>query len=54
MARKSGLSLSLMTVAMLTAAPAAAQPTKDIVVFDFQMMDSSAAAGIIPPDDLDA
>jgi hypothetical protein len=54
MARKSGLSLSLMTVAMLTAAPSAAQPTKDIVVFDFQMMDSSAAAGIIPPDDLDA
>ena len=43
-----------MTMAMLTAAPAAAQPSKDIVVFNFQMMDSSAAAGIIPADDLDA
>jgi hypothetical protein len=32
----------------------AAGPAKDIVVFDFEMMDSSAAAGVIAPDDLDA
>lgn len=41
-------------MAMLTAAPAVAQPSKDIVVFDFEMMDTSAAAGIIPADELDA
>lgn len=32
---------------------AAAEPSKDIVVFDFEMMDSSAAAGIIPQDERD-
>lgn len=32
---------------------ATAEPIKDIVVFDFEMMDSSAAAGIIPVDQLD-
>jgi len=43
-----------MSMATLMAAPAAAQPTRDIVVFNFEMMDSSAGAGIIPADDLDA
>jgi hypothetical protein len=32
---------------------AAAEPAKDVVVFDFEMMDSSAAAGIIPQDERD-
>jgi len=57
MARKFGLpTCSLMGMAMLAAlqGPAAAQPAKDIVVFDFEMMDSSAGAGIIPADELDA
>ena len=54
MARKFGLSISLAAMAMLAAASATAQPSKDIVVFDFEMMDSSAGAGIIPADDLDA
>jgi hypothetical protein len=31
----------------------AAEPARDVVVFDFEMMDSSAAAGIIPEDQLD-
>jgi len=31
----------------------AAEPVKDIVVFDFEMMDSSAGAGILPPDERD-
>lgn len=31
----------------------AAEPVKEIVVFNFEMMDSSAGAGIIPQDDLD-
>jgi hypothetical protein len=31
----------------------AAGPAKDIVVFDFEMMDSSAGGGIIPPDEYD-
>lgn len=57
MARKFGLPIfSLTSMALLAAlqGPAAAQPTKDIVVFDFEMMDSSGGAGIIPPDELDA
>ncbi len=32
---------------------AAAEPVRDIVVFDFEMMDSSAGAGTSPQDDLD-
>ncbi len=32
---------------------AAAEPAKDIVVFDFEMMDSSAAAGLIQQDERD-
>jgi hypothetical protein len=54
MARKFGLSISLAAMAVLAAASASAQPSKDIVVFDFEMMDSSAGAGIIPADELDA
>ena len=54
MARKFGLPIfSLFCIALL-AIPAAAQPTRDIVVFDFEMMDSSAGSGIIPADDFDA
>jgi len=54
MARKSGLlTSSLIGMAMLGAIPALAQPTREIVVFDFEMMDSSAGAGIIPADELD-
>src|SRR5690606_9698772 len=56
MARKSGLPISLLTgIAMLAAiGPASAQPTREVVVFDFEMMDTSAGAGIIPADELDA
>lgn len=55
MARKFRLpTCSLIAAALMAAAPAVAQPDRDIVVFDFEMMDSSAAAGIIPPDELDA
>ena len=31
----------------------AAEPVKDIVVFDFEMMDSSAGAGLVARDDRD-
>jgi len=45
----------LFSIALLaTVQGAAAEPVKDIVVFDFEMMDSSAAAGIIPQDEIDA
>lgn len=57
MARKPGLpKASLIGMALLAAfgVSAAAQPAKDIVIFDFEMMDSSAASGIIPSDELDA
>lgn len=56
MARRSGLPISLLTgIAMLAAiGPASAQPTREVVVFDFEMMDTSAGAGIIPADELDA
>ena len=46
----------LLGVVLSTAVQGAAfaEPARDIVVFDFEMMDSSAAAGIIPQDELDA
>lgn len=55
MARANGLPISsLIGIAFLaTVQGAAAEPVKDIVVFDFEMMDSSAAAGIIPQDEID-
>lgn len=45
----------LMGIALLAGihGTAAAEPVKDIVVFDFEMMDSSAGSGVIPQDDLD-
>ena len=48
--------LALTSMALLAAAqgPVSAQPAKDIVVFDFEMMDSSAGAGIIAADEVDA
>jgi hypothetical protein len=47
---------SLVCVALLATVQGAAtaEPIKDIVVFDFEMLDSSAGAGIVPKDDLDA
>ncbi|MDQ6432970.1 DUF3280 domain-containing protein [Mesorhizobium sp. LHD-90] len=47
--------LSLMGIALLLTAQSAsaAEPEKNIVVFDFEMMDTSAAAGLIPPDEHD-
>lgn len=55
MARTSGLPISSLTSIALLASiqGAGAGPIKDIVVFDFEMMDSSAAAGIIPQDEID-
>jgi hypothetical protein len=46
---------SLAAVALLAGVhgAVAAEPPKDVVVFDFEMMDSSAGAGIIPPDEHD-
>jgi hypothetical protein len=46
---------SLAVIALLAGiqCAAAAEPLKDVVVFDFEMMDTSAGAGIIPPDDHD-
>jgi hypothetical protein len=46
---------SLAAVALLAGVhgAVAAEPLKDVVVFDFEMMDSSAGAGIIPPDEHD-
>ena len=48
--------LALTSMALLAVAqgPVAAQPAKDIVVFDFEMMDSSAGDGIIAADEVDA
>ena len=45
----------LVGIALLTGVYRAilAEPVKDIVVFDFEMMDSSAAAGVVPVDQLD-
>jgi len=40
-------------VLMASLGAAAAESTRNIVVFDFEMMDSSAGAGIIPRDDRD-
>lgn len=55
MSRTSVLPTSLIGIALLaTVQSAAAEPIKNIVVFDFEMMDSSAASGIIPQDELDA
>ena len=56
MATRNGLQTSfLISMALLafTLDVATAEPAKDIVVFDFEMMDSSAAAGIIPQDERD-
>lgn len=54
MTRRNPVAL-LMGIALLASVQgaAAAEPVKDIVVFDFEMMDSSAGSGIIPQDDLD-
>ena len=45
----------LVAVVMLASVQGAvaAEPIKDVVVFDFEMMDSSAGRGIIPPDERD-
>ena len=48
------LALTSMALLAIVQGPAAAQPAKDIVVFDFEMMDSSAGSGIIPADEVDA
>jgi hypothetical protein len=56
MARTNGVpACFLMSLALLAAVQSAAavEPVKDIVVFDFEMMDSSAASGIIPQDEHD-
>jgi hypothetical protein len=55
MAKTNGLpTCSLFGVALLASLQGAmAEPVKDIVVFDFEMMDSSAAGGIIPQDEID-
>ena len=44
-----------MSIALLATVPGAvaAAPIKDIVVFDFELMESSASAGNIPQDELD-
>jgi hypothetical protein len=50
------LTVPLITGVVLMASlsgTVAAETTKDIVVFDFEMMDSSAGKGIIPPDERD-
>jgi hypothetical protein len=46
---------SLLAVALLAGVhnAAAAEQVRDIVVFDFEMMDSSAGAGMIQPDERD-
>jgi hypothetical protein len=46
-------SLAGMLVLAAIGSAAASEPAKDIVVFDFEMMDSSAAAGVIPQDERD-
>lgn len=38
---------------LAAAGASAAEPAKNIVVFDFEMMDTSAAAGLIPQDERD-
>ena len=43
----------IASLLLATVQGTAAGQVRDIVVFDFEMMDSSAAAGIIPQDDLD-
>jgi Protein of unknown function (DUF2380) len=56
MAKTNGLpTCSLVSIALLAAVQGAGavEPVKDIVVFDFEMMDSSAGSGIIPQDELD-
>src|SRR5262245_15167386 len=55
MTRRNPVSL-LMAIALFgsVCGAVAAEPDKDIVVFDFEMMDSSAGAGILPPDERDA
>src|SRR5262249_30949607 len=47
--------LSLLAIGLLAGAQGAfaAQPARDIVVFDFELMDSSAGAAVRPQDDLD-
>jgi hypothetical protein len=56
MARTNGVPACFLVSLTLLAAvqsAAAVEPVKDIVVFDFEMMDSSAASGIIPQDEHD-
>jgi hypothetical protein len=56
MARRNGFTACFLTSVVLSTVVqgvASAEPAKDIVVFDFEMMDSSAASGIIPQDELD-
>jgi hypothetical protein len=56
MVPRSGLPVCVAGVALLMSIQnvLAAEATKDVVVFDFEMMDSSAGAGVIPPDEFDA
>ena len=55
MARRNGFQTCfLVSIALMaTQGVAVAEPVKDIVVFDFEMMDSSAGSGIIPQDEHD-
>jgi Protein of unknown function (DUF2380) len=56
MAKRNGLPVScILSIALLASVSsgASAEPAKDIVVFDFEMMESSASAGNIPQDELD-
>ena len=56
MAKRNGFQTCfLMSIALLvvTQDVVTAEPAKDIVVFDFEMMDSSAGSGIIPQDERD-
>lgn len=41
------------TFVLAAVGASAAEPAKTIVVFDFEMMDTSASAGLIPQDELD-
>ena len=56
MAKRNGFPARFVLSIVLSTAiqgAAFAEPAKDIVVFDFEMMDSSAALGVIPQDEFD-
>jgi hypothetical protein len=56
MTQRNGLrTCRFMSIALLAGVSSAvnAEPTKDIVVFDFEVADSSAGAGVIPQDEHD-